>query len=244
MLTRLVSSDARTLPVRARGIGIALLVHAGVIASLASHPPAAAPALVDPGFLVGPYVEIRSPSEIAGTTPGGSPERAERPARPSESTSESASLSTPDQATAGLPEVELGSEPSAVPGGAIELMGGAHGTTVLAGAGETRGSTFVVEDIGVRPVLSNADEVRRLLSRLYPPRLAEAGIEGQVVFRFVIREDGTVEPGSVEIVRATHESFSVPSIAVAERLRFRPILFRGAAVRVQATLPVTWRLAG
>ncbi|WP_328716315.1 TonB family protein [Halomonas elongata] len=36
----------------------------------------------------------------------------------------------------------------------------------------------------------------------YPPRAQRRGIEGHVVVQFIIRPDGSVDPGSVEVLEA------------------------------------------
>jgi TonB family protein len=42
----------------------------------------------------------------------------------------------------------------------------------------------------------------------YPALLRRANIEGSVIVRFVIRDDGSVDPESIEIVKSTHDLFT------------------------------------
>ena len=92
------------------------------------------------------------------------------------------------------------------------------------------------------PEMENRAEVDRLLRRQYPTVLLDAGVTGKVVLEMVVRADGSVEPGSVRVVTATHERFEEASIRVAEKMRFRPARIGDEAVAVRVTLPIDWSL--
>ena len=104
--------------------------------------------------------------------------------------------------------------------------------------------TFTVESVEERPALRNAAEMQRVLQRLYPDLLREAGIAGQTQLQFVVDAEGRVEPGSVTVVSATHQGFEAASLRAAEKFRFRPAKIGGRAVRVVINMPITWRLDG
>jgi protein TonB len=106
------------------------------------------------------------------------------------------------------------------------------------------GGTFTVEAVEERPALRNAAEMQRVLQRLYPDLLRDAGIAGQTQLRFVVDEEGRVEPGSVVVVSATHQGFEAVSLRAAEKFRFRPAKIGGRAVRVVINMPITWKLDG
>lgn len=93
-----------------------------------------------------------------------------------------------------------------------------------------------------KPKLQNAAEVQRLLQRLYPPLLRDAGITGTATIKFVVNAQGRVDPGSVSVVSSTHEAFGEASTKVGEKLRFKPAKVGGRAVPVLVTMPVTWTL--
>lgn len=93
-----------------------------------------------------------------------------------------------------------------------------------------------------KPKLQNAAEVQRLLQRLYPPLLRDAGITGQVTIKFVVNAQGRVDPGSVSVVTASHEAFGEASTKVGEKLRFKPAKVGGRAVPVLVTMPIAWTL--
>jgi len=65
----------------------------------------------------------------------------------------------------------------------------------------------------------------------YPKFLAQAGVEGRVVARFVVDTLGQVEPRSLQIVQSTQEQFAVAVREIMPRMRFVPAEVRGARVR-------------
>lgn len=93
-----------------------------------------------------------------------------------------------------------------------------------------------------KPQLRNASEVQRLLQRLYPPLLRDAGITGQVQMRFVVNAQGRVDPGSVSVVSATHDAFGEATTKVVEKMRFSPAKVGGRAVPVLVSIPISWTL--
>lgn len=107
------------------------------------------------------------------------------------------------------------------------------------GAGGAPVDVNVVEE---RPQLQNASEMQRVLQRLYPPLLRDAGVTGQTTLKFVIDASGRVESGSVEVVSSSHEGFGSASVQAADRFRFRPAKIGGRNVRVSITMPISWTL--
>lgn len=93
-----------------------------------------------------------------------------------------------------------------------------------------------------KPQLQNAAEVQRLLQRLYPPLLRDAGITGQVQMKFVVNGQGRVEATSVSVVNATHDAFGEASAKVVERMRFKPARVGGRPVPVLVQIPISWTL--
>lgn len=93
-----------------------------------------------------------------------------------------------------------------------------------------------------KPQLQNGPEVQRLLQRLYPPLLRDAGITGQVQMKFVVNAQGRVEATSVSVINASHDQFGEASTKVVERMRFRPAKVGGRAVPVLVQIPISWTL--
>jgi TonB family protein len=93
----------------------------------------------------------------------------------------------------------------------------------------------------VQPKLNNLREVQRALTRLYPRMLQDAGISGQTVMQFVITEQGTVDPSTVEVVQSSHDPFREASTRVVETFKFDPGRYQGRNVRVLIRMPITWQ---
>lgn len=72
----------------------------------------------------------------------------------------------------------------------------------------------------------------------YPKLLLEAGVEGRVLSRFIVGTDGRAEPGSIEILHASHGAFEAPVLHAIENALFRPGRMNGEAVRVQVQMPL------
>ena len=88
------------------------------------------------------------------------------------------------------------------------------------------------------PVMINASDIRRQLSRLYPPELQYAGVNGQVMVRFLILEDGRLDPASITVTSASDERFKAPVLALLPVLHFRPARIKGRPVKVWVEQPI------
>jgi periplasmic protein TonB len=56
----------------------------------------------------------------------------------------------------------------------------------------------------------------------YPDLLRQAGVEGEVLARFIVDTTGTVRPGSFQAIRSTHELFTIAVRAALPAMRFIP----------------------
>jgi TonB family protein len=92
------------------------------------------------------------------------------------------------------------------------------------------------------PSPRNMDDVLRYLRRNYPPLLRDSGVEGEVLLRFVVDEDGRPEPATMTVEASSHSGFNDPAMRAMERLRFRPGQIGGQNVRVRVTLPIRFQL--
>jgi TonB family protein len=92
------------------------------------------------------------------------------------------------------------------------------------------------------PAVINAPEMQRQLMRLYPGALRDAGVTGQVMARFLVLEDGRVDPASITIRSASHEGFrsSIPELLPV--LHFRPARIKGRPVKVWVEQPIIFAL--
>jgi protein TonB len=161
-------------------------------------------------------------------------------------------LAAPEVVPAALPEIDPSLRAvSAVDFSGVGITGGlAAGTDrgerrIMESSPERRaaaGEPVAVERVEKRPRVSNEDEIKRLLRRLYPSILRDAGITGRVLLRFVVDTGGRVEPSSVQILSASHQAFGAASALAAERFRFSPARIGGRTVRVLVSVPIVWTL--
>jgi len=74
----------------------------------------------------------------------------------------------------------------------------------------------------------------------YPEFAKKAGIEGRVIVQFVVDEQGNVQ--NPKVTRGVHKLLNEEAIKAVKDQNFKPGKQRGEAVKVQMSLPVTFRL--
>jgi TonB family protein len=77
----------------------------------------------------------------------------------------------------------------------------------------------------------------------YPDLLRAAKIEGEVLAQFVVNEDGTVMPGSLKILKTTHDLFSASVKAAMPNMRFVAAEVGDRKVKQLVQQPFTFQLA-
>lgn len=142
------------------------------------------------------------------------------------------------------PPLPVGPVTMGTPGGDPHADPGAPAAPGDSGTGtpSAGGDVYQPSAVEERPALRNGAEVQRMMQRLYPSMLQDAGITGKAVLQFVVDAEGRVEPGSIGVVSTTHPGFAEPSVKAAERFRFRPAKVGGRPVRVLISMPVEWTL--
>lgn len=74
----------------------------------------------------------------------------------------------------------------------------------------------------------------------YPEIAKRAGVEGRVIVQFVVDEQGNVR--DPQVVRGIGAGCDEEALKAVRQAKFKPGKQRGKAVKVQMTLPVTFRL--
>lgn len=74
----------------------------------------------------------------------------------------------------------------------------------------------------------------------YPEFAKKAGIEGRVFVQFVVDEQGNVQ--NPQVTRGVHKLLNEAAIEAVKKQEFEPGKQRGEPVKVQMSLPVTFRL--
>ena len=76
----------------------------------------------------------------------------------------------------------------------------------------------------------------------YPALLRRAGIEGYVDVRYIVLADGTVDPGSIDVVGSSNARFESAAVRAIRQARFRPGRVLGTPVRVLVEQRITFTL--
>lgn len=74
----------------------------------------------------------------------------------------------------------------------------------------------------------------------YPEMARKAGIEGKVIIQFIVNEQGKVE--DPRVIRGIGGGCDEEALRVVKQAEFQPGRQRGEPVRVQYSLPITFRL--
>ena len=74
----------------------------------------------------------------------------------------------------------------------------------------------------------------------YPDFAKKAGIEGRVIVQFVVDEQGNVK--NPKVTRGVHKLLNEEAVKAVKEQSFKPGKQRGESVKVQMSLPVTFRL--
>jgi TonB family protein len=104
------------------------------------------------------------------------------------------------------------------------------------------GAPFEPGEVDQLPQLANPREAQRMLERVYPGMLRDAGVTGHTTVLLVIDKTGAVEPGSVTVQESTHDAFRDAAVRAAEHFRFRPARLQGEPVSVIISLPIEWQI--
>ncbi|WP_138429101.1 M56 family metallopeptidase [Fodinibius saliphilus] len=75
----------------------------------------------------------------------------------------------------------------------------------------------------------------------YPELARKAGIEGRVIIQFIVNKQGQVE--DPEIIRGIGGGADEEALRVVKQAKFKPGIQQGKNVRVQYSMPITFKLA-
>ncbi len=147
-------------------------------------------------------------------------------------------LDVPAIVPVGIPPVDLSAAPT------VEYSG--HGPILDSRiACERDCASRPASDTG-RVSWNSADVLMRLSEDPVPPRYPEslrrAGVEGEVVVRFLVDTMGRVDLRSVEVIRSTHESFTAAVRETLGRLRFSPAMRGERRTNALAVMPFRFTL--
>ncbi|MEE8595422.1 MAG: energy transducer TonB [Gemmatimonadota bacterium] len=93
----------------------------------------------------------------------------------------------------------------------------------------------------VPPKLKNPGEIQKLLQRLYPSQLREAGIEGTVVLWIYIDENGGVQKTQVQKTSG-YDAMDKAAMGTADRMKFSPAKNRDKKTPVWVAQAITFEV--
>jgi TonB family protein len=113
---------------------------------------------------------------------------------------------------------------------------------LLAAGAALTGATPAAAQNPQPPTLRNEAEVARQSAALYPAALRDSAVQGEVVLKFRVLEDSTVDSASVSVVEASNPAFAEPAMAVARVMRFAPARVGGSPAAVWIRYPVEFEI--
>ena len=245
MLTAVVDRRKRRLwstRTVAVSLGAHLVVLAGIIAGAGDDdPPPPPPEVIEDTFWLAP-VNTNRPTPIRTTTqPQAQPKRG------------FVSLPAPEGVPDTLPPVDSTAPrltKDDVTGLGQEIVGirpRSDSTPPRPPASDPPLTDFRLDSLGEHdleqpPQLASPQDAQRILMRMYPPRLRDAGVTGHTLVVLMVDRTGAVEPGSVTVRETSHEGFREAAIRAAERFRFRPATRNGQPYAAVVSLPIEWKI--
>jgi TonB family protein len=124
-----------------------------------------------------------------------------------------------------------------------ELTGPAIVVAPPTAADSARFGEYLLNAVEVAPRLTNARYVAGVLVQQYPPALRDAGVGGRVMLRVRVRQDGSVDAESIQVVSATHTELVYPARRVAAEMKFAPGRVDGRPVTTIIEIPVHFQVA-
>jgi len=99
---------------------------------------------------------------------------------------------------------------------------------------------FNPSELTQQPGIKSAQQAQKAILRSYPRSLRDASIGGKVQVRFIVGADGTVAPGTVEVVAASVKALGEAAAKAVERIQFTPGKKDGTAVASVVVMPIVY----
>lgn len=149
-------------------------------------------------------------------------------------------LNVPDIVPVGIPPIDFSAPPTSASDWDGRRVGVGNARCALDDCSVQRGAD------GDRQTWSTRDILMQMIGSPTPPRFPEAlrraGVEGDVVVRFVVDTTGRVDMGSIEVVSATHDAFVVAVREALAKFRFSPSMAGERKVKALAVMPFRFTL--
>jgi len=228
MRAMVLESAGARLPGSGPSMLTSAVVHGGLVALATLATQVAPPVRVPPRDTT--IFWVADPRPAAPARPGAValPRRPALPRTPMFALPTTPAIPLPDPGYPFTPDVPGTGDPwPGAPGAGGDTTGGVVGAP---------GAVLDARLVQAPPVLLAHPPLR------YPDVLRQAGIEGDVTVEAVLDTLGSVERGSLRIVRGAHALFDAEALAVVGASRYRPGRMGAQAVRVRILVPVRFAL--
>ena len=123
-------------------------------------------------------------------------------------------------------------------GGTIRAMAGSPAAVLSPGASEKEALYLPVADVMPEPVGGLAAIIKKVV---YPENAKKFGIEGKVYLIAYINESGEVD--DVKVIKGLQGGCEEAAMTAVRATKFSPAKQNGAAVKVQLSIPIAFKMA-
>jgi TonB family protein len=99
---------------------------------------------------------------------------------------------------------------------------------------------YMPDQLTEQPGIKSASQAQKAILRSYPRALRDASIGGKVQLRFIVGEDGKVDPASVEVMAASVKALGEAASKAVQRIKFVPGKKDGSSVRSMVVMPIVY----
>ncbi len=120
----------------------------------------------------------------------------------------------------------------------ILLCAAAFVGVLMAVSPSTAQTVYNATELSQPPKVASPSQAQMQIRQSAQSLLAQ-GVSGKVQVRFIVDQDGKVDPKSVQVVAATSDQLRSFAAQVVKQIRFVPGKKDGAPVKSQVMLPLT-----
>ena len=102
------------------------------------------------------------------------------------------------------------------------------------------GQVYAPNELSEMPKIANMSQAQRAIQGSYPDALRSSNVAGKVQVQFVVMEDGSVDPASVQVVSATIEELGDAAMDAVKKIKFKPGKKDGSAVQSRVIIPIAY----
>lgn len=100
------------------------------------------------------------------------------------------------------------------------------------------GKIYTMAEVTSPPKVKSESAAANAINRSYPQGLRSVG--GRVQLRFVVKPDGKVDPGTIEVMAASATQLGEAATKAVQSIEFQPAQYNGVAVNTVVVFPITY----